>query len=302
MDSLKIKETNIADDYSIDWNQPLGSGINGEVYKCTNNESAIDYAVKILPLCDEAIKEIVIQWACKKCCYVVEVKDVYINIVGMEENSYLFIVMEYMNGGELFDYIEKKPVCEDEAKVLMRQIVESVSYLHTQNIVHRDLKPENILLSKSPSGKGDVSLKLADFGYAEQDNKGLTNALYTLYYVSPEVLINDFRFNKEGKVDGSIPYDKRCDLWSLGVVAYIMLMGYPPFYPEGPVLEMTSSMYDSIVSGSFFYEELDWNKYSEDARDFVFSLLKVDPEERPSAKELLQHPWLQSQNFKVFFE
>ena len=297
MDKL-IKECNIADQYAISWGKVLGNGVNGDVYTCKDVSTGQDYAVKILPDCEDTRKEIHIQSLCKGSDNIVQIRDVFSNgLVIQDENGderedeRLFVVMEYMNGGELFDYIEKKPVCEDEAKVLMRQIVESVSYLHTQNIVHRDLKPENILLSKSPSGKGDVSLKLADFGYAEQDNKGLTNALYTLYYVSPEVLINDFRFNKEGKVDGSIPYDKRCDLWSLGVVAYIMLMGYPPFYPEGPVLEMTSSMYDSIVSGSFFYEELDWNKYSEDARDFVFSLLKVDPEERPSAKELLQHPW-----------
>ena len=294
MESLLIQENNIADDYTIHWQKPLGSGINGEVFLCTSNFTGIQYAVKILPYCGESLDEVFMQWTCRESSNVVKIMDVYINGLGENDDECLFIVMELMSGGELFDHLQRKQVSEEEAKQLVRQIVEALNFLHTNNIAHRDLKPENILmnvstLEKQKQVQEDITLKLADFGYADLDEQGLTNALYTLYYVAPEVLLNDTRFNASSC---PIPYDKKCDLWSLGVIAYIMLMGYPPFSPEGAKIEMTDSMYQSIVSGSFYYEDTDWEKYSSDAHDFVFSLLNVNPEERPCASELLLHPWL----------
>ena len=298
MESLLIQENNIAEDYIIHWEKPLGSGINGEVFLCTNSLTGIQFAVKILPYCGESLDEVSMQWTCRESCNVVKIVDVYINGLGDNDDEFIFIVMELMNGGELFDHLQRKQVCEEEAKQLLRQIVEALNFLHTHNIAHRDLKPENILMNVSISEKQKeeaITLKLADFGYAEQDEQGLTNALYTLYYVAPEVLLNDARFNEQSDVSAyPISYDKKCDLWSLGVIAYIMLMGYPPFSPDGPNIEMTSSMYQSIVAGSYYYEEKDWKKYSGDAHDFVFSLLNVNPEERPCASELLLHTWLKS--------
>ena len=300
MESLLIQENNIAEDYTIHWQKPLGSGINGEVFLCTNNFTGIQFAVKILPYCGESLDEVFMQWICRESSNIVEIIDVYINGLGDKDDECIFIVMELMNGGELFDHLQRKQVCEEEAKHLVRQIVDALNFLHTNNIAHRDLKPENILMNVSISEKQkeeDITLKLADFGYAEQDEQGLTNPLYTLYYVAPEVLLNDTRFNQHSDVSSAscpITYDKKCDLWSLGVITYIMLMGYPPFSPDGSNIEMTKNMYQSIVTGSFYYEENDWKKYSGDAHDFVFSLLKVNPEERPCARELLLHPWLKS--------
>ena len=302
MEVITIKETNISENYNIQWDQTIGSGVNGDVYKCTEICTGKVCAVKLLPDGEEAQREVIIQATCNASEHIVPIYDVYCNAIvmkneqGVEEDkgyNSLFVVMELMSGGELFDHLQRKQVSEEEAKQLVRQIVEALNFLHTNNIAHRDLKPENILMNVSTSEKQkqvqeDITLKLADFGYADLDEQGLTNALYTLYYVAPEVLLNDTRFNASSC---PIPYDKKCDLWSLGVIAYIMLMAYPPFSPEEAKTEMTDSMYQSIVSGSFYYEEKDWEKYSSDAHDFVFSLLNVNPEERPCASELLLHPW-----------
>ena len=286
MEILKIKEHNIENDYTISWEEPLGTGVNGDVRVCTDIFQA-RYAVKILPDCDESRREVYIQWACKGCEHVVDIIDVYLNNLGEENKAYLLVVMELMNEGELWEYLYNNRLSESEAKKLLKQIVKSVRYLHSHNIAHRDLKPENILMNSH--GKNHT-LKLADFGYAEQDTLELSDPLYTFFYAAPEVLINDPLFNKDIQVDGPKPYDKRCDLWSLGVIAYIMLMGYAPFFSKDSA-EMNPSMYESIVKGDIYYEKSDWAKYSDDASDFVFSLLQVNPDERPSSKELLEHPW-----------
>ena len=286
MEVLNIKEHSIENDYTIYWEESLGTGVNGEVRVCTDIFQA-RYAVKILPDCEESRREVCIQWACKGCEHVVEIVDVYLNASGEENRPYLFVVMELMDRGELWEYLYNNKLSESEAKKLLKQIVKALSYLHSHNIAHRDLKPENILMNSHGMSH---TLKLADFGYAEEDNQELSDPLYTFFYAAPEVLINDPLFNKEVQADGPKSYDKKCDLWSLGVIAYIMLMGYAPFFSKGSA-EMDTPMYESIVKGDFYYDKSDWNKYSEDASDFVFSLLQVNPEDRPSPKELLQHPW-----------
>ena len=190
---IVIKESNISDEYSILWDQTLGSGVNGDVYKCTEIRTGKIYAVKLLPDCEDTRREVDIQAPCYVSEHIVLIHDVYCNAIVMnneqgieEEKDYnsLFVVMELMNGGELFDHLQRKQVCKEEAKQLLRQIVEALNFLHTHNIAHRDLKPENILMNVSISEKQKeeaITIKLADFGYAEQDEQGLTNALYTLY-------------------------------------------------------------------------------------------------------------------------
>ncbi|KAI6660580.1 hypothetical protein LOD99_14164 [Oopsacas minuta] len=304
--AIAIKESNISEDYNILWEKPLGCGVNGDVYKCTEIRTGQKYALKLLPDCDATRREIQLQASCFNCEHIVPIHALYRNAlilknkqgvkIEKEENS-LFVVMELMNGGELFDHLQQKQISEEEAKQFVKQILKAIEFIHEGNIVHRDLKPENILMDVSTSEEEkaeSITLKLADFGYAEMDDNGLTNPLYTLYYVAPEVLSNDTRFRKESdKACPPMTYDKKCDIWSLGVITYIMLMGYPPFSPDGPNIEMTSTMYQSILSGDYYYGEMDWKKYSGDAHDFVFSLLHVNPEDRPCAKELLLHPWLQ---------
>ena len=287
MDSLIINENDIEEEYTIYWDKPLGIGINGKVFECADSCSR-RCAVKILPDCEEARREASIQWECGDCEEIVQIFDVYSNLVGEENKPYLYIVMELVDGGELFDYLYSKRVSEEEAKKLMKQIIKALDHLHSLNVAHRDIKPENILIKKK---YGKNVLRLADFGYAETDDIKFNDPFYTFYYAAPEVLVHDPCFNELGQ-EGATLYDKKCDLWSLGVVAYIMLMGYPPFSSKSKKAEMTADMYQSIITGSFFYQESDWDKYSDEAHDFVFSLLKLNPEDRLSTKELLQHPWI----------
>lgn len=150
--------------------------------------------------------------------HIVSIIDVYQNTVS--NKRCLLVVMECMEGGELFDRIQKRqesPFTEREAAQTMHQICAAVRYLHSINIAHRDLKPENLLYT---SPDANALLKLTDFGFAKEVN---TNAMtlqtpcYTPYYVAPEVL-------------GPEKYDKSCDVWSLGVIMYILLCGFPPFY------------------------------------------------------------------------
>lgn len=291
MESLIIKENNFFEDYTIHWDKPLGTGISGKVFECVDNYD-YKYAVKIQPDCEEARREAQIQWDCRGCDHVVELVDVYANLVEEEDKPYLYIIMGYVNNGEFYGYLKENHVSEEEARKLVKQIIQAIDHLHSLNIAHRDLKPENILVHVM---YGRKILKLTDFGYAEIDSRKFTEPLYTLYYAAPEVLLNDSRFNKKIE-EGVTLYDKRCDLWSLGVITYILLMRYPPFSPKGKGGEMTNEMYQSIVTGSPYYVESDWDKYSDEAHDFVFGLLQSNPGDRQSAKELLQHPWIRPKN------
>ncbi|KAI6660579.1 MAP kinase-activated protein kinase 5 isoform X2 [Oopsacas minuta] len=287
MDTYIIKEHSFYEDYTM-CDESLGTGITGEVRVCTD-KGLTRYAVKILPDCEVYRKEAYTQWLCGAIDNVVEVVDVYSNEVGDDNTPILFLVMELMDKGDLYDLLSQGVLSEDDTKEKLAQIIQGLRHLHFHDISHRDLKPENILIKSSPFWSDTV--KLADFGYAEDESQKMTEALYTFYYVAPEVLINDPNFNESVLIDGPKPYDKRCDLYSLGVIAYIMLMGYPPFLLKGSK-EMNSEIYDSIINGHVFYYKSDWEKYSSNAKDFVFSLLQVNPDDRPSPKELMNHPWL----------
>eukprot|EP00800_Vazella_pourtalesii_P011811 TRINITY_DN28401_c0_g1_i1.p1 TRINITY_DN28401_c0_g1~~TRINITY_DN28401_c0_g1_i1.p1 ORF type:complete len:300 (-),score=55.00 TRINITY_DN28401_c0_g1_i1:193-1092(-) len=287
MQSFEIKESNFFKDYTLD-DQTLGNGITGDVQLCTDKQMR-KYAVKMLPDCAVCRNEVYIQWSCGAHENVVDVVDVYSNYLEEDETATLFIVMELMGKGDLWNKMFHEKITENEAKEMMRQIVRGLKYLHSHEISHRDLKPENILLTKNQYGK--TVLKLGDFGYAEEKNQTMTEALYTFYYGAPEVLTNDPKFNDSVLTYGPKPYDKRCDLYSLGVIAYTMLMGYPPFLLDG-AREMNKELYDSIMFGNVFYYRSDWETIPSEAKDFVFSLLSVNPDNRPTARELLDHPWI----------
>lgn len=133
------------------------------------------------------------------------------------DHKYYRLVMEYCEGGELFEHLQKKGhFSEGESAQVIKQLLKAIKHLHDMNVAHRDLKPENVILTNKGS---KVHVKLIDFGlskfHQENDGTHMNTKLGTPYYVSPEVL--------EGK------YDKRCDLWSLGVMTYMLLVGYPPF-------------------------------------------------------------------------
>ncbi|KAF9414663.1 hypothetical protein HW555_007524 [Spodoptera exigua] len=189
-----------------------------QVVECKEKSTGAKRALKVLHDNTKARREVELHWRARGCIHIVQVIDVY-------ENSYggrgcLLVVMECMDGGELFQRIQDNrdgAFTERQAAEIMHSICVAVRHLHDSNIAHRDIKPENLLYS---STQPNAVLKLTDFGFAKETltpADTLQTPCYTPYYVAPEVL-------------GPEKYDKSCDIWSLGVVMYILLCGFPPFY------------------------------------------------------------------------
>ncbi|OMJ80018.1 hypothetical protein SteCoe_19841 [Stentor coeruleus] len=190
-----------------------------------------------------------------------------------EDDHYIYLIMEMCTGGELFDkIIEVDHFSEHKACELFSQMLSAVAYLHSRGIVHRDLKPENYLFANKTEG---AKLKLIDFGLAKvmTPQNNMCTKSGTCYYIAPEVF--------QG------PYTEKCDLWSLGVILYMILSGYPPFDGENEkeiIYEVRSGLLD-------FNGEV-WTSVSNSAKDFIRHLLDRDPTSRYSASEALVHPWI----------
>lgn len=210
---------------------------------------------------------------------IVNIVDVYQNTVSGKRC--LLVVMECMEGGELFDRIQKRqesPFTEREAAQTMHQICEAVQYLHSINIAHRDLKPENLLYT-SPAP--NALLKLTDFGFAKEVNlnaMSLQTPCYTPYYVAPEVL-------------GPEKYDKSCDIWSLGVIMYILLCGFPPFYSNNG-LAISPGMKKRIRAGQYEFPEPEWKNVSDAAKRLISAMLSVDQAKRLTIDQVMRNPWI----------
>lgn len=298
-----FKTSNITQDYEIKWTKSLGSGISGPVRLCVNKSTGKEYALKILLDRPKARKEITLHWLCSGSDHIVRAVDVYANDVVLPGDSVakkrLLLVMELMEGGELFEYITKKQhFTEKEASKILKQIALAVNFCHHRNIAHRDLKPENLLLYTKTCDPDKVIIKLADFGFAKVDNGDLTTPQFTPYYVAPQVLEAQKRQKdiRTGQHSPSSPYyyDKSCDMWSVGVILYIMLCGYPPFYSEIPHQPITQRMRKRIMAGEFNFPENEWKGISANAKDLIQKLLCVDASQRITVGDLLLHPWLMS--------
>ena len=179
-----------------------------------------------------------------------------------------------VTGGELFDRIvEKGSYTEKDASNLIRQILEAVDYMHQQNIVHRDLKPENLLYY---SNDENSKIMISDFGLSKIQESGsiMSTACGTPGYVAPEVLSQK-------------PYNTLVDVWSIGVIAYILLCGYPPFYDESDC-----NLFKQILKGEFEFDSPYWDDISASAKDFIRHLICVDVNQRYSCSQALKHPWI----------
>merc|ERR1712087_740565 len=193
----------------------------------------------------------------------------------------LYLVMELLTGGELFDrIIAKGHYSEADAKKLTTTMLKAVLYLHTQGIAHRDLKPENILLKDTTEA---AEIKITDFGLSKifsDDLAGevvMKTACGTPGYVAPEVLMHE-------------TYSSQVDLWSIGVIVYILLCGFPPFYGDND-----NQMFKKIKAGSYKFLSPYWDPISAEAKDFVAKLLVVDMQKRMDCKAALAHKWLASE-------
>lgn len=198
---------------------------------------------------------------------IVQLLDVY------EDKAFKYLVMELVTGGELFDRIvEKGSYTEQDASHLIRQVLEAVDFMHDKGVVHRDLKPEN-LLYYSPAD--DSKIMISDFGLSKTAESGaMATACGTPGYVAPEVLAQQ-------------PYDKEVDVWSIGVIAYILLCGYPPFYDEND-----SELFRQILKAEYEFDSPYWDDISESAKDFIRHLMCKDVKARYTCKQALEHKWI----------
>jgi len=198
-----------------------------------------------------------------------------------EDSDKLYLILELVTGGELFDRIvEKSFYCEKEAQTVLKQLLEALKYLHEKGITHRDLKPENLLYATE---KEDSDLKLADFGLSKMmtDKTNMNTVCGTPGYCAPEVL--------NGK-----QYDNSIDMWAVGVIAYILLCGFEPFYDESE-----TKMFQKILKCDFAFTPPWWDDISESAKDFVKKLIILRPEKRMTAAEALNHTWISGLASKV---
>ncbi|XP_034296124.1 MAP kinase-activated protein kinase 3 isoform X2 [Pantherophis guttatus] len=273
----EIKKYAVTDDYKIS-KRVLGLGINGKVLECFHKVTGRKCALKLLYDSPKARQEVDHHWRASGCPHIVHILEVYENI--HHGKRCLLIIMECMEGGELFTRIQERgdqAFTEKEASEIVRDIGTAIQHLHGMNIAHRDVKPENLLYT---SKEKESVLKLTDFGFAKETTiqNALQTPCYTPYYVAPEVL-------------GPEKYDKSCDMWSLGVIMYILLCGFPPFY-SNTGQAISPGMKRRIRMGQYGFPNPEWSEVSDEAKQLIRLLLKTDPTERMTISQFMNHPWI----------
>jgi len=262
----------LEDDYKLEPGKVLGTGYNGSVFMATNATTGAKYAVKGFHLTGVSAEKMQqLEAECEIFLsmdhpHVARLVDVY------ECESQLNLVMECMEGGELFERLtQRKRFSEKDASNAVWQMLLAVNYIHSKKIVHRDLKLENFLYEKADNDH----LKLIDFGFSHiwEPNTKMALSCGTLAYVAPEVLKKS--------------YTAKCDLWSLGVILFILLAGYMPFSGA------ERAQRKAIEDGNYSWRPERWKTVSEEAKDLVKKLLQKDPEARLSAEQALAHPFIE---------
>ncbi|XP_033123500.1 phosphorylase b kinase gamma catalytic chain, skeletal muscle/heart isoform-like [Anneissia japonica] len=264
--------------------QVLGRGISSTVRRCIKKDTLQEYAVKIIDVVTEKVDDIGIEDL--KLEYRNEVAILrklsgHQHIVMMydfiESPTYFFLVFELCTGGELFDYLTKVvTLSEKKTRNIMKQILEAVQYIHSHGIVHRDLKPENILLDQN------CNVKISDFGFAVnvQPGKLLKDLCGTPGYLAPEVLKCNM------KVDKVKGYSFEVDLWACGVIMYTLLVGLPPFWHRRKMVLLRS-----IMDGRYKFGSPEWDDISDPPKELISKLLVVDPKQRYTVEEAINHPF-----------
>lgn len=206
-----------------------------------------------------------------QCENLVKIHDAFL------DDKYLYLILDLCQGGELFDHVvEQGPYSTKLANELVQELVHAIKILHENNIVHRDLKPENCLLT---STEDDAILKVADFGLsAIKGDFGLVTGKHgTMEYRAPEVQVNGI-------------YTDAVDIWSLGIIVYIILSGYHPFDPSGDASR--EAIQSRVKKGNFNFDDPVWENISKEAKDLVCRMICVDPALRIKMQEILEHPWI----------
>lgn len=273
---LNIKTSRIQLEYEL--KEELGRGSYSICRRCIHRSTKVEFAVKII---DKSKRD------CREEIEILLRHGQHPNILSLrdtfEDSQHVYLVTELMKGGELLDKILKqKFFSEREARSVMEVVATVVKYLHLNGVVHRDLKPANIMYAEE--GGNPKGLRILDFGFAKQlraDNGLLTTPCYTANFVAPEVL------KRQG-------YDAACDVWSLGVLLYIMLSGATPF--ANGASDNPDGILKRIGEGNLKMDSGNWLSVSSEAKDLIRQMLDVEPSKRPTAAQILGHPWMTSLN------
>jgi tRNA A-37 threonylcarbamoyl transferase component Bud32/Ca2+-binding EF-hand superfamily protein len=269
---LSIDYKNLLDLYEI--KEKTGKGKFGLVKHAIHKETGKEVAIKIMSKkLNNDLELTKTEIDILKICHhpnIIKLYDIF------DTADYIYIIMEYCAGGDLFSYIEKRnyKLPEPRAAQIIHKLSMAIFYIHSYGIIHRDLKPENILMTDESD---NADIRLLDFGLSKiiGPNEKCTEPFGTLSFVAPEVL--------KGK-----PYDKSVDLWSIGIIAYLLMCGFLPFDDEHSEREIARQTIQDPVP----YPSNIWKNLSPEAKEFVGSLLKKNPEDRIGIKEVLNSKWI----------
>ncbi|KAK9385661.1 kinase-like domain-containing protein [Lipomyces mesembrius] len=271
-----------------DMRDTIGKGAFATVRKAVDRATGEVFAVKVIPrrriMAGLAVKREVDILMRLDHPHIVKLKELF------EDRSNVYLVMEYVAGGDLMDYITKYgPMDDNMAKIVVKQVLQAVVYVHSAGISHRDIKPDNILLVSEGDCDGDsIQIKVSDFGLAKISESGtfLKTFCGTLAYLAPEVM--QARDSSRGHAERtSTYYSNKVDMWSIGCMVYVLLTGYLPF--NGSTQEQ---LCNQIIAGEYSQQPLDDAKVSADANAFIRALLEVNPKKRLTAKAALLLRWL----------
>ncbi|XP_042592698.1 calcium/calmodulin-dependent protein kinase type II delta chain isoform X11 [Cyprinus carpio] len=255
--------------------EELGKGAFSVVRRCVKKSTGQEYAAKIINTKKLSARDHQKLEREARICRLLKHPNIVRLHDSIAEEGFHYLVFDLVTGGELFeDIVAREYYSEADASHCINQILESVSHIHQHDIVHRDLKPENLLLASKMKG---AAVKLADFGLAievQGDQQAWFGFAGTPGYLSPEVLRKD-------------PYGKPVDIWACGVILYILLVGYPPFWDEDQ-----HKLYQQIKAGAYDFPSPEWDTVTAEAKNLINQMLTINPAKRITAEQALKHPWV----------
>ncbi|KAM6442137.1 calcium/calmodulin-dependent protein kinase type II subunit gamma isoform 14-T16 [Liasis olivaceus] len=265
--------TRFTDEYQL--YEELGKGAFSVVRRCVKKTSSQEFAAKIINTKKLSARDHQKLEREARICRLLKHPNIVRLHESISEEGFHYLVFDLVTGGELFeDIVAREYYSEADASHCIHQILESVNHIHQHDIVHRDLKPENLLLASKCKG---AAVKLADFGLAievQGEQQAWFGFAGTPGYLSPEVLRKD-------------PYGKPVDIWACGVILYILLVGYPPFWDEDQ-----HKLYQQIKAGAYDFPSPEWDTVTPEAKNLINQMLTINPAKRITADQALKHPWV----------
>ncbi|XP_028983006.1 calcium/calmodulin-dependent protein kinase type II subunit gamma isoform X5 [Betta splendens] len=265
--------TRFTDEYQL--YEELGKGAFSVVRRCVKKSTGQEYAAKIINTKKLSTRDHQKLEREARICRLLKHPNIVRLHDSISEEGFHYLVFDLVTGGELFeDIVAREYYSEADASHCISQILESISHIHQHDIVHRDLKPENLLLASKMKG---AAVKLADFGLAievQGEQQAWFGFAGTPGYLSPEVLRKD-------------PYGKPVDMWACGVILYILLVGYPPFWDEDQ-----HKLYQQIKAGAYDFPSPEWDTVTPEAKNLINQMLTINPAKRITADQALKHPWV----------